>query len=267
MVAQGKPGTAESHNDACAHDVDRLVPGMVICNANGTDFRGMPYNKTIEALQRIVGEAKAAGKQVTLVFADLERLLRAFKARAQARARRLRAGSASAGGGKQPAAGGADSKALSPAACRKALQELFGRHNPSKLPEIDKLLEKYKGKERLLVVAVQNKYENPNESSGAAPGAQDAAGQTKPQGSQFALRRADADILSPIPRHQIEAYDALSVKALKALLEKVRWGRVPCSSASLTLGCALPRQKYPRANIARVRPPCLCAGRRASCQL
>lgn len=49
---------------------------------------------------------------------------------------------------------------------------IYQRHNPSKLPEVDRLLRKYAGKEERFIAAVRKKYEGPPSafSAAAAPG-------------------------------------------------------------------------------------------------
>mmetsp|Transcript_4019 Transcript_4019/g.14300 ORF Transcript_4019/g.14300 Transcript_4019/m.14300 type:complete len:164 (-) Transcript_4019:268-759(-) len=45
-------------------------------------------------------------------------------------------------------------------AARAQLYEIYGEHNPEKIDDIPRLLEKYKGRERALVANVRSKYES-----------------------------------------------------------------------------------------------------------
>jgi hypothetical protein len=130
--ATGRPGAAELYNRGIERGVQSgqpLVKGMVLVEGEGRSFKGLKHGDALEALYQMVAQSKrnnaSAGQQgglggsrgIKLVFADLEVLLLADKAKAQRQARqqkqhaggrnarsrtRSSSGSFSGGGGSSP---------------------------------------------------------------------------------------------------------------------------------------------------------------------
>ena len=59
--------------------------------------------------------------------------------------------------------------AAPPPPFKQIIQEIYEKHNPSKLNSIDSLLTKYKGKERKLIAALRKKYAIASPSSSSLP--------------------------------------------------------------------------------------------------
>jgi hypothetical protein len=198
---QGSPGAAEFYNSS-ATESQKITVGMVVVEACGVSMKGVLHGDVLAKLggmlknvaaRRVAGEEDA---MMELVLGDLEVLLLAKKANEQRQARgrsRTKSGGSSAGGNR----GRAGSGVAGGGTVRQTLERLFEKHDKSKLPNIDKLLETYKGRENQLIAAVRGKYEG-----------------------KLSVKPNVALLKIPMPPHLRASFEGMGVKELRAQLEK-----------------------------------------------